>query len=56
MMSLRISRLTRENQLIRRYELEVIDPTKPWKSWTATFTHHSDMWLRATKREQPLGV
>ncbi|KAI5459011.1 pisatin demethylase [Mariannaea sp. PMI_226] len=43
-------------ELIRRYEFEIVDPTNPWKAWTATFTHHSDMWLRAIKRDKPIGM
>jgi hypothetical protein len=37
-------------ELLRNFELEVVNPTEPWKSFCGGIFTQRDMWLRATKR------
>ncbi|OCT52775.1 pisatin demethylase [Cladophialophora carrionii] len=41
-------------QLLRKFEFTIVNPQQPWKSFSAGVFIVSDMWLRVTKREQPL--
>lgn len=38
-------------QLLRRFEIQIAYPEKPWKTTYATVHVQSDMWLRISKRE-----
>jgi len=41
-------------ELLRRFELEIVDPTKPWHSFNVGIFMQSEMWLRASKRDEIL--
>lgn len=43
------------SQLLKRFELELVDPTNPWKSTCHGIFTQSEMWLRATRREMARG-
>lgn len=38
-------------QLLRKFEFTVVNPQKPWNSFSAGVFIVSDMWMRVTKRE-----
>jgi hypothetical protein len=38
-------------QLLRRFDIQLVDPTNPWKSYNAAVFIQSDMNVIVTKRE-----
>lgn len=38
-------------ELLRRFDMELIDPKNPWKSANHNLFFQEDMWLRVTERE-----
>lgn len=40
----------RVKQLLKRYEISVLDPEKPIKTQASVFFMASDFWVRLTKR------
>ncbi|KAF8848799.1 pisatin demethylase [Acephala macrosclerotiorum] len=38
-------------ELLRNFELTIVNPQEPWESYSAGIFIQSDMWLRMTKRE-----
>jgi len=41
-------------ELLRNFDLSIVEPLKPWKSFCAGIFMQSEMWLRASKRSQRL--
>nr|XP_036576508.1 benzoate 4-monooxygenase cytochrome p450 [Colletotrichum truncatum]KAF6783265.1 benzoate 4-monooxygenase cytochrome p450 [Colletotrichum truncatum] len=41
-------------ELLRRFDLTVIDPTKPWKSLNYGIFVQSQFWIRGYKRDMPM--
>lgn len=39
-------------QLLRNFEFDVVDPTKPWTSINYGIFMQYNMWLRVSKREE----
>ncbi|KAK3680774.1 pisatin demethylase [Podospora appendiculata] len=37
-------------EILRRFDLALVDPTKPWKSFSAGLFQQSDMWVRGSLR------
>ena len=51
MVNLRNNELTGHAQLFRNFELEIVNPSRPWKSENVGLWMQSEMWVRVTERE-----
>jgi hypothetical protein len=38
--------------LLRRFDLTLVDPTKPWKSHSAGIFIQSELWVKVTRVEE----
>ncbi|KLU85186.1 hypothetical protein MAPG_04216 [Magnaporthiopsis poae ATCC 64411] len=41
-------------ELLRRFDLTIVDPTNPWKSFNAAFFIQSDLNVKITRRKNPV--